>query len=212
MAAITLNDGNRKTDSMLVIAAKGGDRQAFDELVRRYQDRVFGVAQRITKNREDSEDVMQECFQRAYLHLRSFEERCCFSTWLIRIAINEALMLLRRRGSRKEVTIVPREDHEDLMPEAFVDHYPSPEVSYWRGERKKILEKAVNSLSYSLRTTVLLREFQQLTLTEMAQMLGITVATVKARLHRGRRRLRARLKPELLSDLVAFYSARSTQF
>src|SRR6267142_2189651 len=88
---------NKDSDSALVAAAKRGDTQAFEELVLRHKQRVLAVAQRITNNREDAEDVAQESFHKAFLHLDAFQERSRFSTWLTRIAMNEAFMLLRRR-------------------------------------------------------------------------------------------------------------------
>ena len=95
---IVRRDGiDKESDSSLVAAAKRRDTQAFEELVFRYEQRVLAIAQRITNNREDAEDVAQESFHKAFRHLDSFQEKARFSTWLTRIVMNEAYMLLRRR-------------------------------------------------------------------------------------------------------------------
>jgi len=120
---------NRDSDGALVAAAKRGDTRAFEELVLRHKQRVLAVAQRITNNREDAEDVAQESFHKAFLHLGSFQEKSRFSTWLTRIAMNEAFMLLRKR--RGVVEVLPENPDDGMEPssEAFVDQSPNPEES-----------------------------------------------------------------------------------
>src|SRR5580692_3868655 len=122
---------DKHPDDALVAATKRGDTQAFEELVLRHRHRVLAVAQRITKNREDAEDVAQESFHKAFLHLDSFQEKSQFSTWLTRIAMNEAFMLLRRR--RRVFEVLPGNPDDDVKssPEAFVDQSPNPEESCW---------------------------------------------------------------------------------
>jgi len=151
---------NKDSDGALVAAAKHGDIQAFEELVLRHQQRVFAVAQRITNNREDAEDVTQESFHKAFLHLDVFQEKSRFSTWLIRIAINEAIMLIR--GRRRVFEALPGSPDDDVrsFSEAFVDRSPSPEESCWQRERKELLSEAVNRLRPKIRTTILLRDFE----------------------------------------------------
>src|SRR5467141_3701080 len=117
---------NKDSDSALVAATKRGDTQAFEELVLRHKQRVLAVAQRITNNREDAEDVAQESFHRVFLHLDAFQERSRFSTWLTRIAMNEAFMLLRRRRGVFEGLPVNPDAGVNFGSEAFVDHSPNP--------------------------------------------------------------------------------------
>src|SRR5205807_5159465 len=118
---------NKDSDGALVVAARRGDARAFEELVIRHKHRVLATAQRITSNREDAEDVAQETFHKAFLHLDAFQEKARFSTWLTRIAMNEALMVLRRRRGLLEV--LPERDGDGVRPtaESFVDQRPSPE-------------------------------------------------------------------------------------
>src|SRR5258707_13359552 len=112
---------NKDSDGALVAATKRGDAQAFEELVLRHRQKVVAVAQRITNNRDDAEDVAQESFHKAFLHLEAFQEKSRFSTWLTRIAMNEAFMLLRRR--RGIVEVLPENPDDDIRSnwEAFVD-------------------------------------------------------------------------------------------
>src|SRR6202521_688720 len=138
---------NKEPDGALVAATKRGDTQAFEELVLRHKQRVLAVAQRITNNREDAEDVAQESFHKVFLHLDAFQERSRFSTWLTRIAMNEAFMLLRRRRGVFEVLPENPDDGMKSSSEAFVDQRPNPEESCWRRERTDLLAKAINRLS-----------------------------------------------------------------
>src|ERR1700719_2430597 len=111
---------NKHSDGALLASAKRGDSQAFEELVLRHKQRVFAVAQRITNNREDAEDVAQESFHKAFLHLDAFQEKSRFSTWLTRIVMNEAFMLLRRRRGVFEVLPETLDDGLKSSSEAFV--------------------------------------------------------------------------------------------
>src|ERR1700751_3865368 len=126
---------NKHSDEDLVVATKRGDAEAFEELVFRHRQRVLAVAQRITNNREDAEDVAQESLHKAFLHLGAFQAKARFSTWLTRIAINEALMLRRRR--RGIVEVLPENPDDGMWSngEAFVDRSPNPEESRLRRER-----------------------------------------------------------------------------
>jgi RNA polymerase sigma-70 factor (ECF subfamily) len=189
---------SKDSDSALVAAAKSGDQLAFEELVLRYKTRVLAVAQRITNNREDAEDVVQESLHKAFLHLDAFEEKARFSTWLTRIAMNEAYMLLRRRRGFLEV--LPERDEDGVKPvsEAFVDQRPSPEESCWRRERRQLLTKAINRLRPAVRSTMMLRDIEERSVRETAQILGASISAVKARLFHGRQRLRQTVNPGLL--------------
>ena len=193
----------KDSDGTLVAAAKLGDSQAFEELVFRHKHKVLAMAQRITNNREDAEDVVQESFHKAFLHLQSFQEKSRFSTWLTRIAMNEAFILLRRRRGVFEVLPGSPDDDAKSSSEAFVDQSPNPEESCWRRERTNLLAKAINRLGPKIRTTILLRDIEERSVEETAQILGTSITAVKARVFQGRRKLRGTLSPRLLQEAYA---------
>jgi len=189
---------NKHSDEALVAATRRGDAQAFEELVLRHRQRVLAVAQRITKNREDAEDVAQESFHKAFLHLDAFQEKSQFSTWLTRIAMNEAFMLLRRRRGFVEALSDNPDEGMRSSAEAFVDLSPNPEESYLRRERTELLTEAIDRLGSTIRTTILLRDIEERSVEETAQILGTSVSAVKARVFQGRRKLRRTVNPGLL--------------
>ncbi len=192
---------NKDSDGALVAATKCGDTQAFEELVLRHKQRVLAVAQRITKNREDAEDVAQESFHKAFLHLDAFQEKSRFSTWLTRIAMNEAFMLLRRKRGVFEVLPENPDDGMKSGSEAFVDRSPNPEESCWRRERTEHLTEAINRLGPAIRTAILLRDIEERSVKETAQILGASITAVKARVFQGRRKLRGALNTGFLRGL-----------
>jgi RNA polymerase sigma-70 factor (ECF subfamily) len=189
---------DKNSDVALVAATKHGDSQAFEELVLRHKRRVFAVAKRITNNWEDAEDVAQESFHKAFLHLDSFQEKSRFSTWLTRIAMNEALMLLRRKRGVFEALPENPENGAKSSLEPFVDRSPDPEESCWRREHKQLLTKAIDGLGPKVRRTILLRDIEERSVEETAQIMGISTSAVKARVFQGRRRLRQTVNPALL--------------
>ena len=203
MEIVRRNGIGKDSDSSLVAAAKYGDTRAFEELVFRYERRVLAVAQRITNNREDAEDVAQESFHKAFRHLDTFQEKARFSTWLTRIVINEAYMLLRRRHRVVEVLPENEDDALKSASDAFVDQRPSPEESCWRHECTELLTVAINRLRPTLRRTMLLRDIEEHSVEETAQILGTSISAVKARLFHGRRRLRETVNPALLRGVYA---------
>jgi RNA polymerase sigma-70 factor (ECF subfamily) len=181
-------------ESILVEAARSGDIGAFESLVRRYDRNVFRIAQHITQNREDAEDVVQDAFLKAYQNLGQFQGQSKFYTWLVRIAVNEALMRLRRR--RPERTVSIDEDiktDEDSMPREIADWSPNPEQLYTQGELKDILGKTIQGLPPSFRTVFVLRDVEGLSTEETASALELSVPAVKSRLLRARLQLRERL-------------------
>jgi len=186
---------DKNSDGMLVTAAKRGNARALEELVLRHERRVFAVAQRIMNNREDAEDVVQETFHKVFLHLDSFQEKSRFSTWLTRIAMNEAFMLLRRRRGIFED--IPETADESAQPasETFVDHRPNPEEACSQSERIRLLAEAINRLGPKVRTAILLRDIEERTVEETAHILGTTRSAVKARVFQGRRKLRRIITP-----------------
>jgi RNA polymerase sigma-70 factor, ECF subfamily len=186
---------DKNSDGMLVNAAKRGNAGALEELVVRHERRVFAVAQRIMNNREDAEDVVQETFHKLFLHLDSFQEKSRFSTWLTRIAMNEAFMLLRRR--RGVFVDLPESADESAPPasETFVDQRPNPEEACSQSERTQLLAEAINRLGPKVRTAILLRDIEERSVEETAQILGTTRSAVKARVFQGRRKLRRIITP-----------------
>jgi RNA polymerase sigma-70 factor, ECF subfamily len=212
MEAFRASDVDKDSDGALVAAAKCGDTLAFDELVLRYEARVLAAAQRITNNREDAEDVAQETFHKAFLHLDAFQEKARFSTWLTRIAINEALMLLRRRRGFHEVLPENPDDGVKSSSETFVDQRPSPEESCWRRERTELLTAAINRLRPTIRRTMMLRDIEERSIEETAQILGTSISAVKARLFNGRQRLRKTVNPGLLRGAYVASRAETQRF
>jgi len=191
---------DKEFEGSLVTAAKLGDSRAFEELVAGHERRAFATAHRITGNREDAEDVVQESFHKAFRHLAKFEEKARFSSWLTRIVMNEAYMLLRQR--RRMMEVMPQNPEEaESAPDPFVDRSPSPEESYWQRERKELLTKAVNRLRPTIRAAILVRDLEERSVEETAHLLGTSPGAVKARLFHARRMLRRRLNPELLHEL-----------
>ena len=172
------------SDDNLVAQARLGSEQAFTELWNRYGERVRGVAWRITRNREDAEDVLQETYLQSFLHLVSFKGDSQFSTWLTRIAINAALVLLRKRRNHPEI-FIDSSTSEAYASMDFADQSEGIESRYLRIERLQQLRMAIQQLSPTLRYVVELRNRDELSLKEIAYRTGITVAAVKARLWRA---------------------------
>jgi RNA polymerase sigma-70 factor, ECF subfamily len=177
------------SDEMLAVRAKSGDMDAFVELSQRHANRVFQTTYRVTRNRQDAEDALQEAFLNAFTHIKNFEGRSSFSTWLTRIAINSALMTLRKKRNSHEIPI------DDGPAGNFVIREPQspmgdPESHYVRGERHKLLRKAIHRLPPIYREVIHLQEAKEHSLREIAQSLGITVPAVKSRLSRAKNALR----------------------
>jgi len=184
-----------REDVALVAGAKTGDARAFELLVQRHEAKIFSLAQRMTRNREDAEDVVQQSLQKAFIHLRKFQGESLFSTWLTRIAINEALMLLRRRRGTREVPMVESTtEGETAVPLDIPDSGPSPEDSCLQREQERILSAAVNELNPGMRRAIELRELGELSTGETAQAMGLSEGAVKARVFHGRKKLRQTLK------------------
>jgi RNA polymerase sigma-70 factor (ECF subfamily) len=192
---------SKESDATLVAATKRGETPAFEILVLRHKPRIFAVAKRITRNREDAEDVVQESFHKAFRHLGNFQEKSRFSTWMTRIAMNEAFMLLRRRRGIPEIMPEEPDDGAESVSAKFVDQRPSPEESCCLRERKEILTEAINRLGPKIRRTVLLRDIEERSIEETAQILGASIGVVKSRLFQGRRKLRATVNPGLLWEV-----------
>ncbi len=187
-------------EAAVVARAKAGESSAFSELVRRYERKIFRLAQNITGNREDAEDVMQEAFLKAYTHLDRFAGDSRFYTWLVRIAVNEGLMKLRKRRPNEFSLDAPVESDEDLMPREIADWGPSPEQRFARTQVTEILSAAIEKLDPDFRIVFVLRDIEELSTEETAQLLGLSIPAVKSRLLRARLRLRQRLNPVFATE------------
>ena len=173
----------------LVAAAKGGDELAFEILVKHNQPKIFAVALRYTRVQEDAEDVAQRTFQKAFVYMHKFEGKSSFSTWLTRIAINEALLLLRRGRALREVRIDDSTSEETTLGLEVPDTSPDPEARYLRREEAQILAAAMRRLRSGMRRALELRELRELTAQQTARRMGLSVSAVKARVFHGRRKL-----------------------
>ncbi len=183
----------RDDEAALVAAAKSGNIAAFEELVSRYEGKIFRLAMNITHNREDAEDAMQDAFLKSYSHLNTFAGDSRFYTWLVRIAVNEALMKLRKRRPNHVPLDEPVEIEEDLMPREIADWGPSPEQRYAQTELGTILSEVIEELDPEYRIVFVLRDREELSTEETAKLLGISVPAVKSRLLRARLKLRHKL-------------------
>jgi len=181
-------------EDALVTQARDGDARAFSELVRRYEGKIFRLAQHITQNREDAEDVLQETFLKAYEHLDQFQGNSKFYTWIVRIAVNQALMKLRKRKSDKSVSLDEQVDTgEDTIVREIAAWDPNPEQRYSSEELNSILDSAVQSLAPPYRAVFVLRDIEDLSTEETAEALDLSVPAVKSRLLRARLQLREKL-------------------
>ena len=181
-------------DVALVERAKQGDAAAFETLVRQYDRAIFRVANHITQNREDAEDIVQDVFLKAYNKLEQFQGNSKFSTWLTRIAVNESLMRLRKRKTSRTVSMDQDvQTEEGSIPRDFADWSPDPEQQLSQSELGDILQKTIAGLSPGFRTVFTLRDIENLSTEETANALGLSVPAVKSRLLRARLQLRERL-------------------
>ena len=181
-------------DMALVRACKTGDAGAFEQLVKRHEKRLFRLAHHITQNREDAEDVVQEAFLKAFRNLNQFRENSQFSTWLVRIAINQSLMKLRKLHRGKEVQI--DQDFQTQLTELsneVADWVPEPEKRYRVSELREILIKELQELQPALSLVFLLRDVEGLSTEQVSEALQLTQAAVRTRLMRARLQLRTRL-------------------
>jgi RNA polymerase sigma-70 factor (ECF subfamily) len=187
-----MNSQTELSDEALIASARAGNRNAFGELVRRHSGRVYGVSFKMLRNREDAEDNVQNVFCKAYCGIRQFEGNSKFSTWLVRIAINEALMMLRKHRPGDVAACAnghgATDDHE--RKEEPWDLHADPERQYLT---KELAAKVLDALTPTLRCTFILQKGEGWTNCEVAQVLDTTVETVKSRIFRARVRLRERL-------------------
>jgi len=178
----------------LVNRAREGDATAFSTLIRQYEGKIFRLAMNITQNREDAEDVLQEAFLKAYEHLDQFQGNSKFYTWIVRIAVNQALMKLRKRKTDRTVSLDEQIDTgEDTVVREIAAWDPDPEERFSRDELNAILTEAIDGLTPIYRTVFTLRDVDGLSTEETAEALDLTVPAVKSRLLRARLQLRDKL-------------------
>jgi RNA polymerase sigma-70 factor (ECF subfamily) len=183
-----------KAELELVNRAREGDMGAFSSLIRQYEGKIFRLAMNITQNREDAEDVLQETFLKAFEHLDQFQGNSKFYTWIVRIAVNQALMKLRKRKSDRTVSIDEQIDTgEDTVIREIAAWDPDPEVSYSQAELNSILTEAIDGLAPIYKTVFTLRDVDGLSTEETADVLELSVPAVKSRLLRARLQLRDKL-------------------
>ena len=181
-------------DVALVERAKAGDTAAFEVLVRQYDRQIYRTALHITQNREDAEDITQDVFFKAFQKLEQFQGNSKFSTWLVRIAVNESLMRLRRRKTSRTVSMDQDvETEEGAIPRDFAEWRPNPEQIFSQSELGDILRKTIAGLPPGFRTVFTLRDIESLSTEETAEALGLSIPAVKSRLLRARLQLRERL-------------------
>jgi RNA polymerase sigma-70 factor, ECF subfamily len=183
-----------REEYIFLAAAKRGDSAAFETLCKQAASTVLHVAWRMMRNNEDAEDVLQESFQQAFIYLGSFNGASRFSTWLTRIAINAALMRLRKKNRLRDVSLdEPVETEESSTRIDIEDLGLNPEQLCAQEEQQRILSEAMNALTPGTRKVIELRELDERSAEETAQIMGISVSAVKARVFHGRRKLRERL-------------------
>jgi RNA polymerase sigma-70 factor, ECF subfamily len=186
-------DGEAR-ETKLVIAAQAGSKDAFEELQKLHRFRLYRTVLPITKNREDAEDALQDTFLRAYRALGKFEGRSKFSSWLTRIAVNSALMGIRKRRARREVLIDQSPKPDDEAMSFDIPHSGlNPEQIYDQHQRCLGMLRAMERLDPKLRAAMRIRTRQECSIKEIAQTLNVSEAAAKTRLHRARRRLRRSL-------------------
>ena len=182
------------SEGTLVQQAKAGDAAAFTELITRYERKIFRLARNITQNQEDAEDVLQEVFMKSYTHLDSFEGNSRFYTWLVRIAVNESLMKLRKRKSDKLVSLdEPVDTGEEEIVREIAVWENTPEQRYSQTELRRILDEAISGLAPLYRTVFHLRDVEEMSTEDTGEALGLTIPAVKSRLLRARLQLREKL-------------------
>ena len=173
-----------------LVQAKAREVNAFAELCERYRQQLLRVAHRITRNHEDSEDAVQDALLSAFVHLSDFDGRSSFATWLTRIAINSALMILRKKRTSLEIATVGTDDFSGALGCEIADRAPNPERRYAKSEEERILKDAVQRLRPTLRDVVEVQQLQERSIRETAEVMRVSVAATKARLFNAKIALR----------------------
>jgi RNA polymerase sigma factor (sigma-70 family) len=186
------------SEGSLVEAAKRGHSAAFDTITEPYRKQLFRAAHRITRSCEDAEDAVQDALLSAFLHVKDFNGRSSFGTWLTRIAINSALMILRKKRASWEIaTDCNDESVADGLLYKITEHQPNPERRCAQREEEAVLKKAIESLRPALRVVVQIQQLQERSMREAAKTIGISVSATKGRLFHAKKALRKSLIPKL---------------
>lgn len=180
------------SEVQLLVAAKRGLSEAFAALCEPLTPKLHQTAFHIVRNREDAEDALQDSLMRAFVHLKNFDGRSSFSTWLTRIVINSALMIRRKNCNRRQISVDEQNEHGAETPATLqiADRSPNPEQQYLQSERTKVLRHAVNRLRPRLRTILEIGPLQELSMKDTARGLNISVAAAKGRFFHARTQLR----------------------
>jgi RNA polymerase sigma-70 factor, ECF subfamily len=192
----------RNQEQLLVRRAIRGDAEAQGALFTRYRSRLYRLALRLLHSREDAEDAVQDALLSAYRNIAAFEGRSLFSTWLTRIVVNAALVKMRRQRSRPELFLQDASPEEQVSMDAkYVDSRPDPEQAYASVETRLLVEDALEDLSPSIRWAFQLRELQDLTNAEAAEISGVELGAFKSRISRARSQLAERFSPAAIAPL-----------
>jgi RNA polymerase sigma-70 factor, ECF subfamily len=192
------NPPSQVNDEVLVERARARDEGAFEELIGRYEDKLYRLAMRFVRNETDAQEILQEAFLSAWRNLSAFEGRSQFGSWMYRVTVNAALMLLRSRNRHPEVgvdDVEPKVLNEAVaedgrMMRSSYDWSRRPDEQLQSEEIRKYIQSAVDALPDGLRTVFLLRDVEELSTEDTAELLGLSVPAVKTRLHRARLELR----------------------
>jgi RNA polymerase sigma factor (sigma-70 family) len=182
------------SEAQLVATAQHGEPAAYAELCRRHREMVLRTALRITGNVDDAEDVLQDAWMRAFIHIRSFDGRASFSTWMTRIAINSALSVLRQRRKQKEFSLDDPVNPDNPRLMQMRELSSNPEERCLETERQRLVRQAIGRLPSKLRAAIEIRESQDGSMHDLAMVAGVSVPTLKSRLVRAKLRLREPLR------------------
>lgn len=185
-------------ESALIANAQNGNHEAFEALVKLHSNKLLRAIRRITRTREDAEDALQDALLKAFAHVRTFDGRSQFSTWLTRIAINSALMIVRTNRYKLESRMESYEDNGASGLKASPDPSPTPEAAYIQQERRAHLRQAIGALAPTIRQALTLQKVHGLSVTETAEKIGISISATKSRLVRARVDLRRALAESYL--------------
>lgn len=181
---------DEKTDILIKSALKG-DMQSFEELMYQYEKKVYNVALRVFKNPEDAKDISQDVFIKIYKNLDKFDNKSSFSTWIYRITTNTCIDELRKRKGKETVSIDNDiEDDEGRFKREFADNEPTPEEKVISKEGESEIIKSMNTLSDEHRTIIVMRDIEGLSYTEISEIIGVSIGTVKSRISRARLQLK----------------------
>jgi RNA polymerase sigma-70 factor (ECF subfamily) len=185
------------SDAILITSARNGEQSAYFELCRRHREMVFRTVLRITRNMDDAEDVLQDSWMRAFTHLGTFDGRSAFSTWVTRIAINSALSMIRRSRKHNELSLDDPVGSGKRRIMEMLEPSRNPEELYLETEGLKLARQAIKGLSSKLRSAIEMRQAQDVPVSELAMLAGVSLPTMKSRLVRARLRLREPLSQVL---------------